>query len=173
MIKKTLLLAAALVVVLAGTAGAQDYPPSGDRIDATRTTVAPGESMVLGIQICVPASSASFVLDNTTTLGTGTANQAGRAEATVTIPSNTAPGSHTITGSCPDPDGGTLTQVLGITVTAPGQAAARPLPETGSGNALPLSQVAIAAIAGGGLLVLLADRRRRAGRAAVRDTAGV
>jgi LPXTG-motif cell wall-anchored protein len=175
MLKKILLLSAALLFVSAGTAAAQDaYPPpaSQDSIEANDTTVAPGESMVLGIQVCAPGATASFVLDNSTALGSGTANSAGRAEATVTIPSNTQPGTHTITGSCPDPEGGTLTQVLSFTVTAPGQAGGA-LPTTGSDSTFPMTQVALAAIAGGGLLVLLANKRRQAGRADARETAGV
>jgi LPXTG-motif cell wall-anchored protein len=174
MLKKILLLSAALVFLSAGTAAAQDaYPPpdSEDEIVADDTTVAPGEAMVLGIQVCAPGATASFVLDGSTALGSGTASSAGRAEATVTIPSSTSSGTHTITGSCADPEGGTLTQVLSFTVTAPG--AAQPLPTTGSGSTTPMTQIAIAAIAGGGLLVLLANKRRQAGRADVRETAGV
>jgi len=172
MLKKTLLLAAALLFVTAGTASAQDgeYPPAEDEIVADDTTVAPGEAMVLGIQVCAPGATASFVLDNSTTLGSGTADGSGRAEATVTIPSTTTPGTHTITGSCADPDGGTLTQVLSFTVTAPG--AAQPLPTTGSDSTTPMAQIALAAIAGGGLLVLLANKRRSSGRTE-RETAGV
>lgn len=172
MLKKILLLTAALLFVSAGTATAQDgeYPPAEDEIVADDTTVAPGETMVLGIQVCNPGSTASFTLDNSTALGSGTASSSGRAEATVTIPSSTSPGTHTITGSCADPEGGTLTQVLSFTVTAPGGGG---LPATGSGSTTPMTQIAIAAIAGGGLLVLLANKRRTAGRADRRETAGV
>jgi len=170
MLKKALLLSAALLFTTAGTAAAQDaYPPAGgDSITANDTTVAPGDAMVLGIQVCNPASTATFVLDGSSTLGTGTANSSGVAQATVTIPSSTSAGSHTITGSCPD-GAGTLTQVLSFTVTG---ASGGNLPTTGSGSTTPMTQVALAAIAGGGLLVLLANKRRSAPKAE-RETAGV
>jgi hypothetical protein len=156
MVKKALALAALLLFATTGVAHAQDYPPAGDELVADDTTVAPGEAIVLGLQICQPASSATFRLDGSTSLGTATANDSGVARLTTTIPSGTSAGSHTIEGSCTGANGQPLTQVLGITITGAGAA----IPTTGSANTKPLTQLAIATLAGGGLLVLLANRRR-------------
>lgn len=168
MLKKVLLLAAVALVALPTTAAAQDYAPGGNTITADDTTVAPGEAIVLGIQICQPSTSATFELDSTTSLGSATAGSNGRATLTATIPSTTSAGTHTIEGSCMGSNGQPLVQVLSITVGAGGSG----IPVTGSSSTLPMTQLAIAAIAGGGLLVLVANRRRTA-QADARETADV
>jgi LPXTG-motif cell wall-anchored protein len=61
---------------------------------------------------------------------------------------------------------------VSVNVTVLGATAGSNLPTTGSGSTAPLTQMAVAALAGGGLLVLLANRRR-ATRSQVRETAGV
>ncbi len=53
-----------------------------------------------------------------------------------------------------------------ITVTGAGAGGgsgtgAGTLPKTGSSNSVPMSQIALGAIAGGGLLVLVANKRRK------------
>lgn len=170
MVKRVLALAAVALFATAGVARAQDpsYPTPGNSLTADDTTVAPGESMVLGVQICQPGSSATFRLESAV-LGTATANSSGVATLTATIPSNTSPGSHTIEATCTGTNGQPLTQVLSFTVTG---GATGGLPTTGSANTTPMTQVAIAAIAAGGLLVLLANKRRTA-KADTRETAGV
>lgn len=47
------------------------------------------------------------------------------------------------------------------------------LPNTGSSSTIPMAQVAVAVIAGGGLLILVADKRRSAGRADERTLSDV
>ena len=173
MLKQLLTGAFATMLVLgaAGVAGAQDaYPPPGDGIAADTTTVAPGGTIVLGLRVCRPAAEAQFTFDASTPLGSATADGDGVATLNATIPSSAAPGTHSITGECADPDGGTLTQVLNITIV--GAAGAGSLPTTGNDDAVSMTQIALAAVVLGGLLVLAADRRR-APAAAERERSGV
>lgn len=164
-------------VASTGVAGAQDaYPPAGDTFVANTTTVGAGGTIVLGIQFCRPASEASFDLDSSVPLGTAIADGDGRATLNATIPSGTAPGAHTINGACTGADGQLLTMTLAITVTgaeAGGGSGSGGLPTTGAGSTIPMSRIALAAVLGGGLLVLAADRRRAALSRPERETAGV
>lgn len=168
MIKKVLALAAVLLVAMVGTAQAQAYPPEGNTITSSDTSVAPGGTMVLGIQICRPSSTATFQLDSAA-LATATANSSGVASTSVTIPSSTSVGSHTIQGACTGANGQPLTLVLGITITGAGAATT---PVTGASNTVPMTQIALGAIAAGGLLVLVA-KKRSSSKADTRETAGV
>jgi hypothetical protein len=54
-----------------------------------------------------------------TSLGTVTADNAGNFAATVTIPSDTAVGQHSIVVTGPDPSGATHASVANVTVPAP------------------------------------------------------
>lgn len=166
MVKKILAVGALLLIVSAGAAHAQTYPPGGNTITADDTTVAPGGAIVLGIQICRPSATASFDLESVA-LGTATADGSGVASLSTTIPSSTSVGAHTITGRCTGADGQPLALVLSITVGA-----GSGIPVTGSSNSMPMAQIAIGAIAAGGLLLLLGNRRRNATHD-THETAGV
>lgn len=158
MVKKVLALAAVLLLATAGAAQAQPYPPGGNTITADDTTVAPGESITLSAQIYQSGAPVTFTLfSGSVVLGTATANSGGVATLTTTIPANTAPGSYTIEASGTGANGQPLTLVLSITVTGAGTSG---LPVTGSSNSGTMTQVAIAAIAAGGLFVLMANKRR-------------
>lgn len=167
MVRKTLALAAVLLFVTVGAAQAQTYPPGANTITASDTSVTPGQAVVLGIQVCRPAATATFDLDAATRLASATANSSGVASATVTIPASTTAGTHTIQGECTAPNGTQLVQVLSITVTG-----GTGLPVTGASNTTPMTQIAIGAIAAGGLLVLVA-KRRHDNKADAREAAGV
>lgn len=177
MLKKTLLLGAALLFVMAGTAAAQDadaYPPTpAESLTVSDTTPAPGQSITITACCFMPGTTVTFTLFSApVVLGTATADAGGVATLVATIPADTTPGTHTIEATGIGIDGAPLTVTQTITVVAAGQSAA-PLPTTGSGSTTPMTQVALAAIAGGGLLVLLANRRRSTGRVDQRETAGV
>lgn len=166
MVKRILAVGAALLIATAGAAQAQTYPPGGNTITANNTTVAPGGAIVLGIQICQPGATASFDLESVA-LGTATANSSGVASLSTTIPSSTSVGTHSITGSCTGANGQPLTLVLSVTIgTGSG------IPVTGSSNTLPMTQLAIGAIAAGGLVLLLGNKRRNAKRD-THETAGL
>lgn len=166
MTKRILALAAVLLSAMAGTAVAQTYPPGGNTATANDTTVAPGDAITLSAQIFQPGSTVTFTLFSApVVLGTATANSSGVATLTTTIPAGTAAGTHTVEASGTGSTGAALTVVLSITVLAGGTG----LAVTGSPSTAPMTQIAIGAIAAGGLLLLLANRRR----SAKRETAGV
>lgn len=168
MLKKTLALAAVLLFATAGVAGAQTYPPADTpSVEASDTTPAPGQQITLTADGFLPGSSSTFTLFSApVVLGTATANAQGVASLTTAIPANTTPGSHRVEVSGTGANGQPLTVVLPITVTG---AAGSNLPTTGTDSALPLTQIAIGVMAFGGLMVVMANKRRTANR----DTAGV
>lgn len=169
MIKKVLALTAVLLFATAGAAQAQTYPPAGNGITANDTTVAAGDPITLTAQTFQAGASVTFTLFSVPeVLGTATANSSGVATLTTTIPAGTTSGSHTIKATGIGANGQALTVALSITVGA----GTSGIPVTGSSNTVPMSQIAIGAIAAGGLLVLLANKRRSA-KTDTRDTASV
>ena len=163
MLKKLLLLAAVLIVAMAGPAGAGDGYSDEDALVLSDSTVAPGGPLTLTAKVCEPAATATFTLGGSQ-LGTAAANQAGEATLSTTVPSNLAAGTYPVQSSCLGPDGQTL--VLNSTLTVTGAAGAGTgsgdLPTTGSSSTTPMTQIAVAALAAGGLLVLVANKRRGA-----------
>lgn len=175
MVKKLLLLCAALLIATAGTAAAQDAypPPQGEQIQVSDATPEPGQQITLRACCFMPGTTVTFTLySQPVTLGTATADADGWATLVATIPAGTAPGVHTIEATGIGLDGQPLTVTQQITVVAPG-GAGQPLPRTGSDSTVPMTQIAVAAIAGGGLLVLLANKRRSARAREERETVGV
>jgi LPXTG-motif cell wall-anchored protein len=171
MLKKVVALVAMVLLVGATAAGAQEYPPAGDTVTVSDTTVEPGEPITVNAQVYQPSSTVTFTFfSEPVMLGTDTANGSGVASLTATIPANATPGTHRIDATGTGADGQPLT--VSVNVTVLGATAGSNLPTTGSGSTAPLTQMAVAALAGGGLLVLLANRRR-AERSQVRETAGV
>lgn len=169
MFKKTLALAAVLLFATAGIAGAQTYPPADTpSVAVSDTTPAPGQPITITADGFLPGSTATFTLFSApVVLGTATVNAQGVVSLTATIPANTTPGAHRIEVSGTGANGQPLTVVQNITVT--GAAAGSNLPTTGSDTSIPLTQVAIGVMAFGGLMVVMANKRRNASR----QTAGV
>lgn len=173
MIKKILLLSAGLLFAAAGTASAapaQDcYPLCSNGVTSSDTTVSPGESITLSARTF--QGNVTFTLfSEPVVLGTVAANSDGVATITTTIPANTSPGTHRVEATGTGVDGQPLTVVLSITVA--GSGAGGVMARTGTSSTVPMTQVAIAALAGGGLLVLMANKRRGT-KVQARDTAGV
>lgn len=173
MMKKTLVLAVALLIAMAGTAAAQTYPPAGGGpVTVSDTTPTPGQAVTIVASGFQPGTDVTFMLySQPVNLGTATADAAGTATLQATIPANIAPGTHTIEATGTGTDGLPRTVTLQITVVAPGGAGVGDLPRTGSDSAIPMSQIAVGAIALGGLMVLVAGKRRN--RTDARETAGV
>lgn len=159
MLKKTLALAAVLLFATAGAAGAQAYPPADtESVTVSDTTPAPGQPITITADGFLSSSTSTFTLFSApVVLGTATANAQGVVSLTATIPASTTPGAHRIEVSGTGADGQPLTVVQNITVTG---AAGADLPTTGSDSALPLTQVAIGVMAFGGLMVVIANKRR-------------
>lgn len=172
MLKKILLLSAALLFITAGGAHAQDADgyADDDTVVVSDTTVVPGQSVTASARTFMPGSPVTFTLfSQPITLGTVDANSEGVATITFTMPDVPA-GEHTLRASGTGDDGAPLTVDTTLTVVGAG-ASARALPTTGSDGTISTTQVGLAALVVGGLLVLAAQKRRS--NAAARATAGV
>lgn len=163
MIKRTLLLAAALALAfIPGVAQAQGYGP-GNFVAVGDTTVTPGQT--------IPVTGCCFAGDVTITLGgrqlgTTTAGADGVFNTTVTVPSDLAPGTYTITATGQNIDGsGQLVLSFPITVVSPGAADTRAgtLPRTGT-DAFPLAQAGLALVLVGAGAVFSVRNRRSVNR---------
>lgn len=165
MVKKFLVLVAALMVMGTGVAHAGDGYSDQDFIVTDEQSYAPGEEITITAQTFV--GEVSFTLFSAPVLlGTATANASGVATLVTRIPAGTTPGTHTVEASGTGIDGQPLVLRTTITVTGAGAGGgsgtgAGTLPKTGSSNSVPMSQIALGAIAGGGLLVLVANKRRK------------
>ncbi|HEX4869024.1 MAG TPA: hypothetical protein VFV32_15535, partial [Acidimicrobiales bacterium] len=122
MLKKILLLTAALLFVTAGTAAAQDaYPPAGNGATVTITRAEPGQPITIRVQVFAPGTTVDFTLFSAPVhLGSAVADANGVATLTFTVPENTAPGTHTIEATGIGADGRPLTVRQTITVVADG-----------------------------------------------------
>jgi hypothetical protein len=179
-----LTLAAALTLLLAIPAHAQDYPPSGSGLTVSESTVSPGESFTVSGEGAEPGAIVTFTLkrsasalgssravaagpglarlvaavrpqaQSSVTLGRATANADGEYSATLTIPAGTAPGVYTLTAS----SGGEILSVATLRVVAAGVG---DLPFTGA-TVLPGLAIGATLIVVGGLLLLSLKRRRSA-----------
>jgi membrane anchored protein len=174
------------LTLLAAPAWAQDdYPPDSEQgLTVSESTVAPGETITVSGDGAEPGATVVFRLTRSSAalgashalmagprlaalvrpqaqssvgLGSTTADADGSFSATLTIPSNTAEGTYTLTAT----SGGVVLATATIVVDAAGGGA---LPFTGSDVAPGLAVGATLIVAGG--LLLLAVRRRRSNRVA-------
>lgn len=175
MIKRILLLAAALLLAATpGVAQAQGYV-QGNFVAASDTTVVPGQPITIS-GCCFSGEVVLDIFSTPQRLGTATANADGVFTATVTIPTDIAPGEHTITATGQNADGsGTL--VLRFPITIVGAAGAADGVRTGTGtgtgalprtgaDAFPLAQGGLALVLVGAAAVLSVRNRRTTDRPA-------
>jgi hypothetical protein len=166
MIKKVLGLAALLMLVLTPAALAQDYPTGGTGATASDTTPAPGQSITLRGTGFQTGSTETFDLFSAPVrLGTAVADSTGTATLTATIPASTPAGSHHVEISGTGSNGQPRTVSVALTVTGTGGSSGT-VPVTGSNSSKPIAEIGVGALALGGLLVLVARRRSKAGAAA-------
>ncbi|MBW3548155.1 MAG: LPXTG cell wall anchor domain-containing protein [Actinobacteria bacterium] len=167
MIKRILLFAAALA--LAATPGvAQAQYANGNFVAVSDTTATPGQPIT--ISGCCFAGEVVLAIAGRP-LGTVTADNTGVFDATVTVPSDLAPGAYTITATGQNIDGsGQLVLSFPFTVVSPGAADTdRPgrgtgtLPRTGA-DAFPLAQGGLALVLVGAGAVFSVRNRRNANR---------
>lgn len=165
-----ILLAAFAPGLFASPAHAAQYPPGGNGETASVQAVTPGGTVTFRAKIFRPGSSVLFRLFSTPVeLGSAIADANGVATLTATIPANTPVGNHVVKASGIAPDGSPLTVSVPLVVATKvvnGVAVVDDVARTGSSNALPLARTGVAAVAVGGLLVVIA-RKRRSGSAAV------
>jgi LPXTG cell wall anchor motif len=189
MLKRTMLVAAAMTVALAlgaATAGAQVYPTPTLFATISDTTPTPGETVTITAGGYVPGTTVTVTLEpEGTVLGTAVADADGNVTLTVTIPADLSLGDHAVavTG---ETTAGVVTQAIPITVVSPSAAdggtqvpgtaggfvpgavggadvtVTGGLPRTGSDNSMPLARAAALLVAIGGVMVLTARSRRAA-----------
>ena len=141
-------LAVVALLSLATTASAQSGYNSGV-LGSDTTKPAPGQTITISGSNCPPGGAVDFAVDGSPAGGT-TADGSGNFSGTVKAPSS--PGSHTVTAACG-------AQVLSLEIEVQ-QPAAAAIPRTGSSSTLPLTSIALALLAVGGLFVLVSRRRR-------------
>lgn len=151
-----------LGVSLGWAAPAFAYPAgSGPAVATNTSSTTPGGSMTVTGSNFVPNETITLTLHSTpVTLGTTSASASGTFSVTVTIPSDTTPGTHTILASGATGDSASTTIVVTGAISPPATVTSG-LPFTGADIAA-VSGVGAIALALGGMLVLTGRRRRTA-----------
>lgn len=154
----TVMLICAFLGFGAAAASAQVYPPQQASVTASAHTVGPGATVTFVATGFRVGSTVTFTIFSTPrVLGTAVADANGTATLTVQLPSDLPPGDHVVKASGIDPQGNPLTVSTPITIVGNG---ATTTPRTGSRFTVPLTRIGVSAVALGGLLVLVARRRR-------------
>src|SRR6476620_3387101 len=100
---------AAMLLFAVGASAATTYPPSSSSssggVHISNPHPHAGGTIVVSGSSCTPGATVTIKLDGGITLGTGKVNASGQYHIPVRLPSDTAPGSHTISaivsgGSC-------------------------------------------------------------------------
>jgi hypothetical protein len=142
------LMALTALLLLPGAALAQQYEGETDTLDVSTLEPAPGEAVTISGSGFAPGSEVTITIESTPqTLTTVSADADGAFTATVQIPTDLSPGSHTLKATGVTPDGATL--VLSTEVTVAGTGAE--LAETGEG--VPRTVFIVAAALAGVLLL--------------------
>ena len=162
MLKKALAIIALVLLASTGTARAQDYPPAINSLTANPSTVPAGGRTTLTARTFKAGTTVRFTrFSDPVVLGSAVADASGVAVLDATIPADTTAGSHRIEATGTGSTNVSLTVATDILVTRPGSSA---IPQTGSNDTVPLATTGAVILAVGGLLVLVARRRRaRAG----------
>ena len=158
-----LLVAGALLALITFASGASaqstaQYPAEAGNLQTTRTQARPGEDITITGTGCPAGGTVTITFDNQAA-GSTTANANGGFSASVTVPANASPGSHTITATCVLGNGTTRRQTATVSVLG-AAAQAGTLPRTGTGLTTPLAASAVLLI-GAGSVAVVATRRRR------------
>jgi hypothetical protein len=116
----------AVLLVCAGGAGAQPYPPAYPPAPNTITvddpTPDPGQVVTVTLSTCRPGTIALLGID-LWLLGAPVVDADGVARAQVTVPASIRPGRHVVSGACITPSGRPLFLTTRITVPGRGGAA--------------------------------------------------
>ena len=169
MVKRVVVAAAVALVLLAAPAAAQQYPPAENSLTVSDTTPTPGQTIDIVAQTFVAGSAVTVTLNSEPVLlGTATADPAGVASLSATIPANTPLGAHTIVAQGTASDGTPLTLTVSINVVAAdgaGGTGGGALPRTGDDSSLPLARIGLTLAAIGGVVTAVAAKRRKSAAA--------
>jgi hypothetical protein len=111
----------AVLLVCAGGAGAQTYPPAPNTITVDDPTPDPGQVVTVTLATCRPGTIALLGID-LWLLGTPVVGADGVARAQVTVPTSIRPGRHIVSGVCITPSGRPM--FLTTRITVPGRGGA-------------------------------------------------
>lgn len=139
---------------------ATQYPVESGTLAVNRTEARPGEPITITGTGCPGSGTVTITFDNQAA-GTTTTRADGTFSATVTVPANATPGSHTITATCVLANGATRRQTATVNVLGAATQAGT-LPRTGSGLTTSLAASAALLIAAGSVAVVATRRRRTA-----------
>lgn len=154
--------AVSLGVILAWAAPAFAYGPGGaPTVNSTSSSTTPGGSLVVSGANFDPDEGITITLHSApVTLATTTDGASGSFSVTVTIPTDIAPGTHTIIATDASGDSASTTLVVTGPTPSPATATATSgLAFTGADIAA-LSGVGALALALGGMLLIVSRRRR-------------
>ena len=155
----TLGFAALLLLALPSAAYAQNYTTQTGNLGVSDPTPNAGQTITAtGSGYGSNASVTITMESQPVTLKTTTANASGQLSTTITIPSNTTPGTHTLRATGRSSDGGTLVLSASIVVSAAGQTGE--LVRTGPGSAVGLTGIGFLLAASGGLVAAVKSRRK-------------
>ena len=112
----------AVLLVCAGGAGAQTYPPAPNTITVDDPTPDPGQVVTVTLATCRPGTIALLGID-LWLLGAPVVGADGVARAQVTVPTSIRPGRHIVSGVCITPSGRPMFLTTRITVPDRGGAA--------------------------------------------------
>lgn len=107
----------AALLVLAGGAGAQTYPPAPNAITVDDPTPAPGQVINVRLTTCRPGTIALIGID-LRLVATPVVDADGAAQAQVAVPTTIRPGRHVVSGACLGPSWEPLFLTTRITVEA-------------------------------------------------------
>lgn len=160
--------AAAMVIGFSqAPAHAQSYPPAPSPLTINSSVATPGQTLTISGQGAASGATVTITFASTPrVVATTKADSSGRFRASFQVPTDAPPGQHTVTAS----SNGKVLGSVTIRVIAAAQGGDRSalagedngLPFTGA-NALP-EVAAGAGLVLAGIVLLLAIRRRRAGR---------
>lgn len=159
--------AAAMVIGFSqAPAHAQSYPPAPSPLTISSSVATPGQTLTIAGQGAASGSTVTITLASTpTVVATTKADSSGGFRASFQVPTDEPQGQHTVTAS----SNGRVLGSVTIRVVAPQGGHQSAL--AGEGNGLPFTGAnALPEIAAGaglvlaGIVLLLAIRRRRAGR---------
>jgi hypothetical protein len=170
MVKRVVVAAAVALVLLAGPAAAQQYPPAQNSLTVSDTTPTPGQTIDIVARTFVAGSEATITLDSAPVLATAPADASGVVSVSSTIPADTPLGAHTIVAQGTGSDGAPLRLTVSINVVSAdgaGGTGGGALPRTGDDSSLPLARIGLTLAAVGGVVTAVAAKRRKAAAAAV------
>jgi hypothetical protein len=143
-----------LLLAVAGPAQAGPYPPKGARVGVSDSTVTPGQTIVVSGSKWFPGSTVNVSFDDPVEK-TAQVDGSGNFATSITIPTATRLGQHTITvtGLAANDVAATRTLVVNVLASGPG------LAFTGANVTVWMVVIPVFAIVGLGLLLM--SRRRR------------